>query len=403
MATHQEDLDLLLSLQDRVLETPPASPSAHSPGYLSDDGSSRRTGPVDMSIFKNAVQDCLDYEPQTSKKYKKPNHSKTSNDAEVERFSGLRIRNQLLSPAELSNRFADIRFVRLPSIKNLLVGDTLSGCWATVGVLAEKGAPKTSSTGKPFCIWKIGCLDENTIAVFLFGNAYQMNLKEEVGTIFALFNCGVRKDNVGAGFSLSIYSAAQLLKMGTSVDYGVCKGKRKDGMACTLLINKRRGIYCKYHKLVRAQSHKAYSDSFNNNRLNLFYLRNLRTAFQDPLKSRGIYVVDPFVDRTNLTKSMQPKKVLSVEGLRRALSNADKVTTNVYSQGKRFLAEMTGKMAPKSTNEGSVMPKQRMNSSEKRSSLNVGLDLPAGRTTQQLNPKRVKIEQKQASGEKIKE
>lgn len=40
------------------------------------------------------------------------------------------------------------------------------------------------------------------------------------------------------GFSLSIYSAMHILKMGTSVDYGVCKGKRKDGMACTLVINK---------------------------------------------------------------------------------------------------------------------------------------------------------------------
>lgn len=35
MSSHQEDLDLLLSLQDRVLETPPGSPSnlhSHSPG-----------------------------------------------------------------------------------------------------------------------------------------------------------------------------------------------------------------------------------------------------------------------------------------------------------------------------------------------------------------------------------
>ena len=42
----------------------------------------------------------------------------------------------------------------------------------------------------------------------------------------------------GTGFSLSIYSARQIMKMGTSVDYGVCKGKRTDGMACTLVINK---------------------------------------------------------------------------------------------------------------------------------------------------------------------
>lgn len=42
----------------------------------------------------------------------------------------------------------------------------------------------------------------------------------------------------GNGFSLSIFSSNQILKMGTSVDYGVCKGKRADGMACTLAINK---------------------------------------------------------------------------------------------------------------------------------------------------------------------
>ena len=76
------------------------------------------------------------------------------------------------------------------------MGDTLSGCWATVGVLTEKGNPRTSSTGKTFCIWKIGSLDEKTVSVFLFGDAYQKYSKEEAGTVLALFNCAVRKDNL---------------------------------------------------------------------------------------------------------------------------------------------------------------------------------------------------------------
>ncbi|KAM0065431.1 hypothetical protein Hdeb2414_s0003g00114691 [Helianthus debilis subsp. tardiflorus] len=45
MSTHGDDLDLLLSQQDRVLETPPSSPSpAHcmNTRYLSDDGSGRQ-------------------------------------------------------------------------------------------------------------------------------------------------------------------------------------------------------------------------------------------------------------------------------------------------------------------------------------------------------------------------
>lgn len=73
-------------------------------------------------------------------------------------------------------------------------GDTISGCWATMGVLTEKGTPRTSSTGKSYSIWKFGCLTEETVSVFLFGDAYQKNLKEKAGTVFALFNCNVRKD-----------------------------------------------------------------------------------------------------------------------------------------------------------------------------------------------------------------
>lgn len=77
-----------------------------------------------------------------------------------------------------------------------MIGDTLSGCWATVGVLTEKGNPRTSSTGKSYCIWKIGCLDEATVSLFLFGDAYVKYCKEQAGTVFALFNCTVRKDSM---------------------------------------------------------------------------------------------------------------------------------------------------------------------------------------------------------------
>jgi len=49
-----------------------------------------------------------------------------------------------------------------------------------------------------------------------------------------------------------------------------------------------------------------------------FYFRNLRTAFRD-LKSQGIYTVEPPADRSGNKKTTQPVRVLSVEGLRKAL------------------------------------------------------------------------------------
>ncbi|KAL7237024.1 hypothetical protein ACSBR1_020163 [Camellia fascicularis] len=395
MTNHQDDLDLLLSLQDRVLETPPASPSAlhpQSPGYLSDDGFPKRVGQVDMSVFRNAVEDCLDYEPENAKKSLKSSQLKKANDPEVEKFSGLRIRNQLISPVELSNHFSDIRFVRLPAIKNVLNGDTLSGCWATVGVLVEKGNPKVSTTGKNYCIWKLGCLDEKTISVFLFGDAYQKYSKEVAGTVFALLNCAVRKDNLGPGFSLSVYSAGQILKIGTSLDYGVCKGKRKDGMACTLVINKRRGIYCSYHRSKASEKYSITRTELKGG--------NLRTAFRNPFKPEGIYMVDPLADRTNLRKQLQPAKLLSVEGLKKALSNAGKVTTNAHSQGIRFLTEVAGQLGPKPTDRAHAFLK--LQSSEKRLSSAERSDTHAVRS-QQTNAKRIKREQGRTAPKKPKE
>lgn len=51
----------------------------------------------------------------------------------------------------------------------------------------------------------------------------------------------------------------------------------------------------------------------------MIYLRNLRMSFRDHLKSEGIYMVDPQTHKKNIAKPMQPKQVLSVEGLKKAL------------------------------------------------------------------------------------
>ncbi|XP_016539958.2 protein MCM10 homolog isoform X2 [Capsicum annuum] len=366
-SNYQEDLDLLLSLPDRVLETPPASPSSRKPDYLSDDGSPKRLGEADMSVFRDAVQDCLDYDTEIAKKTAKSKHTKGSSDAEVEKFSGLRIRN-------------------------LLLGDTLSGCWATVGVLTEKGQPRTSSTGKSYAIWKIGSLDEKTISLFVFGDAYQKNCNEKAGTVFALFNCSVRKDNSENGFSLSLYSASHILKIGTSVDYGVCKGKRKDGMACTVIINKRRGIYCSYHK---QRTSEKYSSSMRAELKG----GNLKMGFRD-LKSEGIYVVQPLADKTNFTKSTAPLKLLSVDGLKKALSNAGKVTTNVHSQGIRFLSQITGKSNSNNTKESTTDRDQTRNmTTNERSSSTKRKSLSETRPSHSCDHKKPKLGQ-QNSGQK---
>ncbi|KAL7156431.1 hypothetical protein ABFS83_02G008400 [Erythranthe nasuta] len=371
-SNHQDDLDLLLSLEERVLETPPASPS----GYLSDDGVPKRTRHVDMSVFRDVVNDCLDYVPENAKK---SNQVKSSKEIEVEKFSGLRIHNPLLSRVELSNHLSDIRFVQLPAIKNVLMGDTLSGCWVTIGVLMEKGVMRTSAIGQPFTIWKMGCLDENTISLFLFADAFQRNRDEEIGAVFALFNCSVRKDKLGKGSTLSVFNAKHILKLGTSADMGICQGKGNDG-ACTTVINKRRRKYCSYHS-------KNSSNKYTSTRAELKG-GNLKTGVRNYLKSEGIYVVKPTDNGAHLTKSTKPVKLMSVEGLKNALKNADKVTTNTYSQGIRFLNHLTGQKGPE------VAQKQTSTEEKRR--------LPRYISSKEPVAKKPKTEPKKAPGQDTK-
>ncbi|XP_078441730.1 minichromosome maintenance 10 [Wolffia australiana] len=330
----EEDLELLLSLKDRVLETPPGSPFQPS-GYESEDESqSRPRGSADMSIFRRAVEDCMAAEPArpaASVSWEsKPDKSLKNGGVVIEKYSGLRIRNLVLSEIELNNHFADVRFINLAAIRNSMVGDKIAGHWATVGVLTERGHPKLSSSGKNFSVWKMGCLNESVLSVFLFGDAFQQYPGEPVGTVFAVFNSSVRKD--GTGISLSVFSAGQFLKLGTSVDYGVCGGKRKDGMPCTMVINKRQGVYCKYHMQNASQRYSTARAELKGG--------NLRSTFR-PLSVRGIHMVDPSKGNSLMSKSSKPAQVLSVDGLKRVLSKAGKMTTKSNSQGLRFLSELT--------------------------------------------------------------
>ncbi|KAI4380385.1 hypothetical protein MLD38_006582 [Melastoma candidum] len=390
-----DDLELLLSLHqqeaDRVLETPPHSPD-HTPlpPSLSDDeGGPVRSGTrgIDMSAFRDVVKDYSHYDPQPyvhlpvpaqAPSFPRSAAKKSTQPILDDKFSGLRIKNQAFTAAELQDKFSDIRFLRLPVIKNLLVGDSFTGCWATIALLTDRGLPKTSSSGKTYCVWRIGSLCGDDVSLFLFGDAYTRNSNEKAGTVFALFNCNVRKDNMG-GFSLSIFSPSQILKIGTAADYGTCKGEKIDGTACTLAVNRRSGMYCKYHR-------KKTSDKYSRARAEVGG-RNIRMAYRDHLRSEGIYVVDPISDRRT-KKEKKPVKLLSVDGLKKALSKAGGVTTSAHSQGIRFLTQVTDAELKRERLSVMASPHETHGKKREHSTAEAGSSL--GTENQQQNAKKVK-------------
>jgi minichromosome maintenance protein 10 len=118
--------------------------------------------------------------------------------------------NRLVSADSMSTRFSDIRFIRFQAIRIAMMGDNITGCWATVGVLTEKGNPKLSSTGKNFALWKLGSLDEITISLFLFGDEYNRHWKELPGSILSIINARIRREDKGNEFSLSVFDLTKL-------------------------------------------------------------------------------------------------------------------------------------------------------------------------------------------------
>ncbi|KAG2644914.1 protein MCM10 homolog isoform X1 [Panicum virgatum] len=353
MASAADDLDLLLSLGEAVPETPPTSPRAadgpESGGAFTPPRTARPGG-NDMSVFRDAVKDYLEAAPEsTSPLPERPKRPKAT-ETLVDKYSGLRIKHLMLSPLEISNRFADIRFVRITAIKNSVGSERFSGCWATAGVLLDKGVPRVSAKGTSYGIWKMGALDETEVSLFLFGDAHVHYSGAAVGSVFAIFNGNVRMDNVGKGFSVSVASVGQMLKMGVAADFGLCKGKRKDGVACTMAINKSTGAYCKFHSSKTSQK-------YTTGRVEL---KGGNFQFASKLRSEGIYMVNPSSERPNPRKPCQPVKVMSIDGLKRALSNADRVTTKNQSQGIRFLSHVTANMDnKKATVKGSGSTNQQ--------------------------------------------
>ena len=69
-----------------------------------------------------------------------------------------------------------------------MIGNSLKGDWATLGVIVKKSAIRASKSGAPFLYWKISLLEKVQVTLFLFGSAYQAHWKESEGSVVAVFN-----------------------------------------------------------------------------------------------------------------------------------------------------------------------------------------------------------------------
>ena len=166
----------------------------------------------------------------------------------VEKYSGLRIKNRVVAGMVVEDRFADLRFYRLKDLRH-----TVTGRWATAGVLVEKSL-KSSSNGGSYSVWKLSDLgrDDACISVFLFGQAHTDNWREPEGTIWSVVDAQLNesrgdRDKGRPSATVDGKDPRALWKLGTSADFGRCRGVRRDGVNCTMHVNRSLSEYCSYH------------------------------------------------------------------------------------------------------------------------------------------------------------
>ncbi|XP_069765739.1 protein MCM10 homolog isoform X2 [Narcine bancroftii] len=196
--------------------------------------------------------------PATVRACERPGTSRATNpDIAVDKFSGLRLRNPLVSSTEMERKIQGRKLIRLSQLRSKLANEKLDDAdWVTFGVIIKKTTPQSSNNGKTFSIWNLSDLRSNmNLSLFLFGNVHKEHWKTDTGTVIGLLNANPMKPRDGSDeVSLSVDHPQKILIMGEALDMGTCRARKKNGDPCTQIINLMECEYCEYH--VKAQYKK---------------------------------------------------------------------------------------------------------------------------------------------------
>lgn len=196
----EEDIDLLdfsgeagkatpTQLEDTSTKRYQASTRPHDPASTSTKG---RTLPVTPS----GRQDTSQLSSRSTMVRATPVNLKpreTTQHADfAEEYTGLRVRNRLLSAEDMRIRMKGRVVHRLSSLRSVplakLQSQDLSDAWATVGVLVSKSPRRQGANGGSFSVWTLSDLDrkENDLSVFLFQEALNSHWTVCEGTLLAV-------------------------------------------------------------------------------------------------------------------------------------------------------------------------------------------------------------------------
>ncbi|KAK3272999.1 hypothetical protein CYMTET_18738 [Cymbomonas tetramitiformis] len=365
-----DDLDLLLSMAD---DDVPAS-SKNSSRIRDDPDDRDPLRPIKTQLRKEEMPSAPSArkvvyssppKPQANRKaFAAVGHATSSNrvaqgsdiskNEAMDKFSGLRLKNRLLSSLVVLERFKATRFFRIGGLRSANVG---TDTWGTVGVLVSKMKPRESASGQKWSVWKLSDLDRNDVSLFLFGQAYTDHWKESEGAVLGIRGAKLKKDEKGE-LSMSADQPDVVWKIGTSVDLGTCRAERRDGTPCTNHINKSQLEYCQYH-LRQAAS------ALSNPRMELSG-GNLTSSLKKKIK--------PAVEKKDvLGMSRQPLRVTDSQGMRSmADSGIGKKNGSVGARNLNAIANRLDSQSSRAALEKAALAPAWARSDSLRGRLNTG-------------------------------
>ncbi|CAK4121964.1 unnamed protein product [Aphanomyces euteiches] len=199
----------------------------------------------------------LDPEPRMTQQSKfaiynpKKESSRPIDPATTEEFSGLRIKDRLVPADEMKKQMQGRKFIHLASMDNAPTRqfDNSSTDWVAVAVMTKKNLAKSEHS--PYVVWTLSDLENAMLSIFLYNDAYESHWKELEGSIVAIINPDIMPAKEHGRFALKVTSGANIVKLGTSIDFGFCKCLTIGGAQCKIPVNTSNGDFCTLHMAAR--------------------------------------------------------------------------------------------------------------------------------------------------------
>ena len=256
VAMDDDDLDLLLTLEAEPDPDPEPKRASKVPPCLKTETTGVHAKVKREGVVASSTRVVTAFGAPKQREERLDAASMAAGQHHAELLSGLRVARPVMGSLVVRERAALFPHIRLSCLERAPV-QTLASGWSTLGCVVDKSFPKQGAKGNKYLVLKLSDLQtEDTVSVFLFGDAFsEHGLKVAYGSI-VLLQCAKAKHDEGqsdgkqkrrSGFSLSCDRADQVWLVGGARDYGVCKGTRRDGKHCTMHVNTSRSEYCKYH------------------------------------------------------------------------------------------------------------------------------------------------------------